>query len=79
MDQLPIDAVFENGLFRPLDPVPVSVQEGERVRLHIEESSRTTSLDLACQVYDGLSLAEIVEIERIALERDSFFGTRATN
>jgi predicted DNA-binding antitoxin AbrB/MazE fold protein len=77
MDQLPIDANFENGLFRPLEPVHVSVQEGERVRLHIEESNGKTSLDQACQVYDGLSPAEIVEIERIALERDSFFGTRA--
>ena len=79
MDQLPIDAVFEDGLFRPLNPIHVSVQEGERVRLHIEESNGATSLDKACQVSDGLSPDEIEEIERIALKRDSFFGTRATS
>ena len=76
MNQLPIDAVFENGLFRPLDPVHVSVREGERVRLRIEGTAGPTSLDLAGQVYDGLTPAEIAEIERVALRRGSFFGTR---
>ena len=79
MDQLPIDAVFENGLFRPLDPVHVPVREGDRVRLRIEETCGTTSLDQACQVYEGLSPAEVAEIERIAFQRGNFFGTRTTN
>jgi predicted DNA-binding antitoxin AbrB/MazE fold protein len=69
MNQLPIDAVFENGLFRPLDPLHLSVREGERVRLRIEESGGTTSLELAGKVYDGLTPAEIAEIEQIALRR----------
>jgi predicted DNA-binding antitoxin AbrB/MazE fold protein len=69
MNQLPIDAVFENGLFRPLDPVHVSVREGERVRLRIEEPAGATSLELAGKVYEGLTPAEIAEVERIALQR----------
>jgi predicted DNA-binding antitoxin AbrB/MazE fold protein len=76
MDQLPIDAIYENGLFRPLDPVHVTVREGERVRLRIEEARGKSLLDQAGQVYDGLSAADVAEIERIALQRDRFFEER---
>jgi predicted DNA-binding antitoxin AbrB/MazE fold protein len=79
MNELPIDAIFENGLFRPLDPVHLSVQEGERVRLRIEEPAGTTSLEMAGKVYDGLTPAEIAEIERIALDRGQFFDARETD
>jgi predicted DNA-binding antitoxin AbrB/MazE fold protein len=79
MNQLPIDAVFENGLFRPLNPVHVSVQEGEHVRLRIEEPAGVTSLELAGRVYDGLTPTEIEEVERIALQRGSFFDTRESD
>ncbi len=79
MNDSPIDAVFENGLFQPLAPVHLSVREGERVRLRIEESRGETSLDQACHVYDGLLPAEIDEVERIALQRNEFFGTKPPN
>lgn len=71
MDQQLIDAVFENGAFHPLEPLRVKVREGERLRLRLEERRERTSLDLACQVYDGLTESEIEEIERIALDRKS--------
>jgi predicted DNA-binding antitoxin AbrB/MazE fold protein len=73
MDQQVINAVFENGTFRPLEPLLVSVREGEQLRLRIEENREPTSLELACQVYDGLSPLEIEQIERIALDRSKFF------
>lgn len=73
MENSPIDAVFENGMFRPLDPVHVPVCDGQQVRLHIEQSAIPTSLEQACQVYDGLSPDQISEIERIALQGNEFF------
>jgi predicted DNA-binding antitoxin AbrB/MazE fold protein len=76
MYQQLINAVFENGSFRPLEPLSIGVREGDRVRLRVEGSPEPTSIDLACRVYDGLSDAEIAEIERIALDRSSFFRTR---
>ena len=76
MDQPPIDAVFENGFFRPLDPFHVFLREGDQVRLRIEEPIVATSLELASDVYKGLTPAEIAEIEQIALERKNFFSPR---
>ena len=78
MDQMPIDAIFENGLFRPLSQAPLPVREGERVRLRIEETPKPSSLEQACHVLDGLSSLEISEIERISHIRDDFFGSRTT-
>ena len=79
MEQPPIDAVFDNGMFRPLDPVRVPVREGDQVRLHIEESTGITSLDLALRVYDGLTPDEIAEIEQVSLQRINFFGVRESD
>jgi predicted DNA-binding antitoxin AbrB/MazE fold protein len=76
MDQQLISAVYENGSFRPLQPLPFAVNEGERVRLRVEESAENTCLELACQVYDGLSESDIADIERIALDRSTFFRNR---
>jgi predicted DNA-binding antitoxin AbrB/MazE fold protein len=76
MDQLLIDAVFENGSFRPLAPLTIAVREGERVRLRVEGNPDQTPLDLARDVYDGLSESQIAEIEQIALNRSVFFGSR---
>jgi predicted DNA-binding antitoxin AbrB/MazE fold protein len=79
MNQLPIDAVFENGLFRPVDPVRLSVREGERVRLHIEDAPGKTSLDEASSVYEGLSPADVAKVEQIALNRGHFFDKQSAN
>jgi predicted DNA-binding antitoxin AbrB/MazE fold protein len=76
MESQSIDAVFENGTFRPVNPSCVLVREGEQVRLRIEQSSSRTSIELACAVYDGLSPAEVDEIERIAFDRSRFFDAR---
>ena len=74
-----LDAVFEKGAFRPVDPGVVHVPEGQRVRLLVEEASTPNCvlepdiLQLAGQVYAGLSAEQIDEIERIATDRSSFF------
>jgi predicted DNA-binding antitoxin AbrB/MazE fold protein len=70
-----VEAVFENGVFRPLDGRDVSIPEGQRVRLAIEmPPSPEEILQLAAEVYAGLSDEEIAEIEQIASRRHDFFG-----
>lgn len=72
-----IDAVFEHGTFRVLRPPKIPLRDGQRVRLVIETEevpSPEAILALAASVYEGLSLQEIEEVERIALERRDFFG-----
>ncbi len=72
-----VEAVWENGVFRPLDVADVAIAEGQRVRLAVETSPSPTAeevLQLVTQVYEGLSEEEIDEIEQIALQRGDFFG-----
>ena len=70
-----IDAIYQNGIFRPLNRP--RIRDGQHVRLEIEETrpdaSPTEILDLAAEVYEGLSDTEIEEIEQIALDRRDFF------
>ncbi len=70
-----VNAVFEKGVFRPLEPLDQTVTEGQEVRLVVEipESSKSI-LDLVTQVYAGLSPEDINAVEQIALRRDNFFG-----
>jgi predicted DNA-binding antitoxin AbrB/MazE fold protein len=72
-----IDAIYENGVFRPLKPPTIS--DGLKVRLEVEtlsESNAEDLLELAAQVYNGLSNEQIEEIEQIALDRGDFFGNK---
>ncbi len=71
-----VEAVFENGSFKVVDPSPLHLSEGQRVKLIVEESKRSANdiLALAAKVYEGLSENEIDEIERIAFDRQDFFG-----
>lgn len=72
-----VDAIFENGVFRPLDEPSVPLSEGQQVRLIIEATGEDL-LELAAQVYADLSPEQIAEVERIAVERRSFFGDGTT-
>ena len=74
-----VEAIYESGGFRLIDPENLQLFEGQKVRLIIEPpyQSATSPLDLAAQVYEGLSDDQIEEIKRIALDRDDFFGERA--
>lgn len=69
-----VEAVYENGIFRPLK-VP-ELSEGQEVQLIIQSKSKISSsqmLQLASEVYQGFSAEQIRDIERIALERQNFF------
>ena len=70
-----LEAVYEDGVFKPLSHPKLN--EGQQVRLIAEETSGVRPehiLDLAAQVYQGLSQEEIAEIEKIALDRRNFSG-----
>jgi predicted DNA-binding antitoxin AbrB/MazE fold protein len=70
-----LDAVFENGKFRLLEKPAVPLRDGQHVRLTVEtEATPEDVLELAGQVYAGLSEEEVADVERISLDRRAFFG-----
>lgn len=73
-----IEAIYQNGMFKPLAPVPEEITEGKTVEITISEIgvSPEEMLELAGKVYEGLSEEDIDEIEKIALDRTNFFGDR---
>ena len=72
-----LTAVYENGVFRPLeDP---GLDEHQRVTVEIQAEPETSPDDALAawqRVYEGLSDEQIREIEEIALDR-SRFSSRA--
>jgi predicted DNA-binding antitoxin AbrB/MazE fold protein len=73
-----LDAVFEDGKFRLLEKPVVPLHDGQHVRLTVEtEAAPDDVLALAEHVYAGLSDEEIDDVERIVLDRRSFFDRTA--
>ena len=72
-----IDAIYENGTFRPIQCEVIAIAEGQRVRITVEDEGEPQALRLAVSVYDGLSANDIHEIEEIAFDRSSFFRPRS--
>jgi predicted DNA-binding antitoxin AbrB/MazE fold protein len=70
-----VEAVFENGVFRPLTSLEFFIPEGQHLKISVEtENVKDDILDLATRVYAGLSEQQIDEIETIALDRTHFFN-----
>ncbi len=72
-----VDAIYEDGAFRPIESDVLSLKDGVRVRLTVEQvtvDSDANVLDLAARVYAGLSDEDVAEIEKIATERSNFFS-----
>jgi predicted DNA-binding antitoxin AbrB/MazE fold protein len=79
MTRQTLDAVFEKGVFRVTSPLSVTIPDGQSVRLVVEiHEPVEDALTLATHVFDGLSEEEIAAVERIALDRGSFFGEGTT-
>lgn len=72
-----IEAIFENGVFRPIHCHPPALAEGQRVRITVDNECEPESLQLLMRVYDGLSDSDIKEVEDIALDRGNFFPGRS--
>lgn len=71
-----LEAIYENGTFRPVHPESLAISDGQLVRITVDDQPEPEALRLAARVYEGLSETEIGEIEEIALDRKRFFGTR---
>lgn len=71
-----IEAIYQNGMFKPLNPISESITEGEKVKLIVEVEEVNSIMQLAENFYEGLSEEDIDEIEKIALDRSNFFGDR---
>ena len=73
-----IEAIFQNGTFRPLGEVDPAFYEGEEVVINVESRQKGVNpiMKLAENFYEGLSEKDIDDIERIALNRSNFFGER---
>ena len=72
-----IEAVYENGIFRPLRAP--NIPNGQQVLLEVEPLTAEPAdnlIELATQVYEGLSENDINEIEKITLERRDFFSEK---
>lgn len=73
-----VEAVYENGIFRPLK-VP-ELSEGQEVQLIIKPKDKIRPdqmLQLASEVYQGFSNEQIQDIEQITLDRQNFFEASA--
>lgn len=71
-----IEAIYQNGMFKPLNPISEKISEGEKVKLVVEIEEANPIMKLAENFYEGLSEEDVDEIERIALDRSNFFGDR---
>ncbi len=74
-----IDAIYENGTFKPVHPDQVHIPDGQLVALVVDDSFLPEPLRLAARVYEGLSAQEINEIEQIALDRSRFFNRQTAD
>lgn len=72
-----VDAIYQDGSFRLIRPKEIPLREGQSVRLTIEtEEKEEGVLELAAEVYQGLTDRQIDEIEKVALDRSEFFDDR---
>ena len=68
------EAIYENGIFRPLTMPAPGLAEGQQVRLVVETQPADDLLALAARVYEGLSEQDVDDVERVALDRSAFFA-----
>lgn len=61
-----VEAVYEHGQFRLIQPLDLAFQEGQRVRLVVDTEAMPAMLALATSVFDGLSDQDIRDIGQIA-------------
>lgn len=74
-----IDAIYENGVLRPLEPI--DIKEHTRVRITLEvEAERQKKieeiLELAWESYEGLSEEQLSIMESARLSKTLFFPER---
>jgi predicted DNA-binding antitoxin AbrB/MazE fold protein len=75
-----LDAVYEHGVFRVIDPQEIEIPEGQRVRVSFEVSpdSQDDPLEMLDNFYEGMSEEDIAEVEKIMLDRSNWRSPRET-
>lgn len=69
-----IEAIFENGVLRPLQELIIPEHQRLSITINsLEKQSPQDIIRLADQVFAGLSQEDVVEIEKMALNRTNFF------
>lgn len=75
-----IEAIYQNGMFKPITPISEEIAEGEKVKLVVETETENEEVNpitkLAENFYEGLSEEDVEEIEKITLDRSNFFGDK---
>ncbi|HEX8218304.1 MAG TPA: antitoxin family protein [Chloroflexia bacterium] len=73
-----VDAIYEDGVFRPLTPIEGPLAEGQRVRMLFEVSAdqEDDPLEMLDNFYEGMSEEDIAEIEKIMLDRSNWRSPR---
>ncbi len=69
-----VDAVYEHGSLKLLEPV--DLQEGQHVRVDLHTEEAEDPLEILAGAYDGLSEREMEEVEDAILNRRPLFGDR---
>lgn len=66
-----VEAVYERGAFRPLQPLGEQLEEGAHVLLVVDTARARAEkvIARAVEVYEGLSAEEVAEVEKVALDR----------
>ncbi len=70
-----IEAIYQKGVLRPLEPL--ALVDGQHVSMTLEIETATKGaareyLDAWAKVYEGLSEEDIADIEKVALDRSNF-------
>ncbi len=71
-----IEAIYENGVFRVKSAPLLGFKEGQKVTITVETNHEPLPLSLLTNIYEGLTEAEIEEIEEIMLDRSNFLTDR---
>lgn len=70
-------AIYEGGLFRPLEPLELAEHTKVRLTVETEEEAEARArviLELARQSYEGLSEEEMAAVEAARLDAAQFFS-----
>ncbi len=72
-----LEVIYRNGTLVPLKPLGLKENQRLKITLHLPAVKRAADTLAAWQqVYDGLSDAEVSEVEVIALDREHFMPSR---
>lgn len=66
-----IEAIYENGVFRPLEEISIELKEGEKVKLNIKTADHIeeNGLDLTEKYFKGLSEDDIDKVITHAIDQ----------